>query len=67
VLLVGDADSQICGSPEEVHQGKRKNHLQTMMAIAIHKRDSGKSTQPVCSVGADGVRLPEHNARLKWW
>ena len=39
LLLVGDADGQIRRSPEDVHQGKGQDDLQTMMAIGSHRKE----------------------------
>ncbi len=36
-FLIGNADGQIGGAPEDVHQGKRKDHLQAMMAVGGHE------------------------------
>ena len=37
MLVVGNSDCQVSRAPEQVHQGKRDDHLQTVIAIGGHE------------------------------
>jgi hypothetical protein len=36
MLFVRNANGEIRGAPEDVHQGEGEQHLQTMIAVSVH-------------------------------
>ena len=39
MLVVGNSDRQVGRAPEHIHQGKRDDHLQTVIAIGGHEAE----------------------------